>query len=706
MTVSTPTNLVTYVGTGSTSSFVVPYRFLQNTDLVVTTNAPGGGIVTLALNADYTVTGTTLYAGGSITLTAGNLTAGYTLNIWRNPSAVQLTSLQNQGSYNATAVETALDLLTMQNDAQSTVDATCVRAYPGDTASMLLPIPSVRANKTLVFDASGNVSVGTVSGATILDVSLVQVVDTIAALRALPQPSSALQYLVRGYYVAGDGGGGTFRWNAADATVDNGGTVIIPNSAPAAGRWNRITDQSGPFNVLWYGAKGDGTTNDTAALVAAIASGHPILIPGGKTFLYTPPLIISVDGTCIIGENRYTSVLKPTATAANAIEIGDTVSSTFGFVMRDVRVTGNSTCNNGLVLGQAAPQHSAISATFERCYIENFNKTNADGLRMVAGWWLRISGCTFESSYNNIHVPVGSATTTLLIDQQTTIRNSVQHGVFLEGIAGSAKSLTLRTCSLEAAGGYAVYATSAQTILNIEDCYFELNHNDVSAHGSSTAYQYIVFQMDRCRSDGATGTGGGLGHTLDLDYCYESKVRSCPGFNNGVIVTTANVNVEFEQMNGSSAGDFLSVARTLLGAIYASEVVPATGRTERYASNGNTFEGHICAYQPTAPTATTGAGIGAAGAVAITANSTDTSGRIELTSGTSGWAADKMCRVTFNKAYNRNPIVVLTPASTKAGTQSRSKGVNVDVSTTWFDVYFETAENAAGLAYWNYHVIE
>lgn len=529
-------------------------------------------------------------------------------------------------------------------------------------------------------------------------------VDTIAQLRAAANTYGTM--LVNGYYAAGDGGGGIFRWDGTSVATDNGGTVILPTAAPGTGRWVRIVDSYALYNIMWFGAKGDGVTNDTAALTAAVAAGVTVLIPAGKTILYTPPLIISVDGTAIVGQNRYTSVLKPTATAANAIEIGDTVSSTFGPVLRDVRLTGNGTCTNGIVMGQASPQHSAVSATFERCYIELFNKTGADGLRIVVGWWLRVSGCTFEGCYNNIHVPAGSATTTLLIDQQTTIRNSVNHGLFLEGAAGSAKSVTLRSCSLEAAGAYAVYSTAAQSMLHIEDCYFELNHNDVYAHGSSTAYQYIVLQMDRCRSDGATGTGGGLGHTLDLDYCYESKVRACPGFINGTIVTTANVNVDFEHMNGSSAGDFLGIARTLLGGITAMEVVPATGRTERYSSYGSFFEGHICAYQPTAPTVSVGAGIGTAGSVILTAGSTDVAGRIELTSGTSAWVADKMCRVTFNKAFNRPPIVVLTPASTKAGTQSRTKGVNVDVSTTWFDVYFETAENAAGLAYWNYHVIE
>jgi hypothetical protein len=61
-------------------------------------------------------------------------------------------------------------------------------------------------------------------------------VDTIAALKALTTYYDTVY--VRGYYAPGDAGGGLFRWNSADTTTDNGGTIIIPN-AGGTGRWNR-----------------------------------------------------------------------------------------------------------------------------------------------------------------------------------------------------------------------------------------------------------------------------------------------------------------------------------------------------------------------------------------------------------------------------------------------------------------------------------
>ena len=51
----------------------------------------------------------------------------------------------------------------------------------------------------------------------------------------------------------------------------------------------RATDQSGIFNVLDYGAKGDGTNNDTAAIQQAVDAcaangGGQVVLPRGKTF--------------------------------------------------------------------------------------------------------------------------------------------------------------------------------------------------------------------------------------------------------------------------------------------------------------------------------------------------------------------------------------------------------------------------------------
>lgn len=108
------------------------------------------------------------------------------------------------------------------------------------------------------------------------------VVNTVADLKAL----SAGQFgtvQVLGYYSAGDGAGDIFKWNGSSTASDNGGTVIIPNSAPGAGRWERVYSA---LDVKKFGARGNGVTDDTAKIQAALdfantAGGYTISVPGG-----------------------------------------------------------------------------------------------------------------------------------------------------------------------------------------------------------------------------------------------------------------------------------------------------------------------------------------------------------------------------------------------------------------------------------------
>src|SRR5215831_21112876 len=63
--------------------------------------------------------------------------------------------------------------------------------------------------------------------------------------------------------------GGVFVWDEAGVENDNDGTIIIPNVPRPInnGRWKRF--YTGRINVKWFNAKGDGSTDDLAALNAA-----------------------------------------------------------------------------------------------------------------------------------------------------------------------------------------------------------------------------------------------------------------------------------------------------------------------------------------------------------------------------------------------------------------------------------------------------
>jgi len=88
-----------------------------------------------------------------------------------------------------------------------------------------------------------------------------------------------------GYYALGDGGNGAwYRYASgqpAGTYVDNGGSIIVPTAGDGSEAW--IFPEIGIANVKQFGAKGDGTTDDSTAIQAAADS----LTDGGR--LYFPP---------------------------------------------------------------------------------------------------------------------------------------------------------------------------------------------------------------------------------------------------------------------------------------------------------------------------------------------------------------------------------------------------------------------------------
>jgi hypothetical protein len=137
----------------------------------------------------------------------------------------------------------------------------------------------------------------------------------IAALRdydtdGLSENTSAY---VAGYTDADDGGGGLFVWNLAGVVPDNNGTVIAPTSG--VGRWHR--SWFGQVNVRWFGATGDGVTDDTDAIQACIDMAEAlyasnqlpvtVYIPSGKYYV-TQTITVNSNGISVVGDGMRSSV--------------------------------------------------------------------------------------------------------------------------------------------------------------------------------------------------------------------------------------------------------------------------------------------------------------------------------------------------------------------------------------------------------------
>lgn len=121
----------------------------------------------------------------------------------------------------------------------------------------------------------------------------------IASLR-LSDPTADQNVVVEGYYAAGDGGGGDFYWDSTSTATDNNGT-IIKVTAVTTGRWIRL--YSGAINVKWFGAKGDGVTDDTTTIQEALTFGGVLDFVENEVYKITSTLNIVQSGNRIINGN-------------------------------------------------------------------------------------------------------------------------------------------------------------------------------------------------------------------------------------------------------------------------------------------------------------------------------------------------------------------------------------------------------------------
>ncbi len=125
--------------------------------------------------------------------------------------------------------------------------------------------------------------------------------------RRMPTNGDAPVFL-QGALTPGDQGAGWFVWRSASQAIDDGGCVLAPDAAKP-GRWHRLF--SGAVDVRWFGAQGDGATDDSGPLQRAIDHHAEVHLPAGVYRLSRPLDMRDVWGRRLSGAGQTGDVASP-----------------------------------------------------------------------------------------------------------------------------------------------------------------------------------------------------------------------------------------------------------------------------------------------------------------------------------------------------------------------------------------------------------
>lgn len=296
MTVPSEQSRITYDTDGTSVSFPVPFRFLQNRDLRVTLIAADDSSRLLVLDVDYSVAGAGQQSGGTLS-TVDILAAGQTLLIERIVPITQETAYQRNDPFPERAHEQALDKLTMINqqiggvlgmtpgsvnralllgdtdrdDGSGSYRARGNRIRDvGDPVSMNDAVNKqamTEALAGLATDGSGEFVIERLAdgerddnGAGMIARTVVRLAS-VAAMIALPSSALALDqtYMTHAYHAggvstsAGPIGGSMYVWNPAMSKArHNGGTIIDP-ARPWPTTWGKNTQTGSWFTPATSG---------------------------------------------------------------------------------------------------------------------------------------------------------------------------------------------------------------------------------------------------------------------------------------------------------------------------------------------------------------------------------------------------------------------------------------------------------------------
>lgn len=529
MTVSAQTTVNSSTGNGVTTVFPYAFKILRDADIEVIVDG-----VPKTLASDYTVSDAGVDSGGNITFLAAPA-AGAVVVRRRNMQFLRATDYQNQGDLPSSVLNPDLDApVLMAQQLQEQVSRSL--RGPAGEAWPELPVAADRLDRFPVFDAAtGEVELSTVTQT--------QVASAVAAAYSAGSTADAVTFLPEG-------------------------TGAVSRSVQS-----RLRDV---VNVKDFGAAGDGVTDDTAAIQAAI----DYCTGDGKQALYFPANVVGkyykITSTLIIngrlnifGDGPFsTTIIAVGFTSGQYILDFDNLAASvvyFGGVSDITLRSDNSLAvgmrikNLSYMLNKNVQLYGLLSGIFitgTNCFSNFFEEVTCYSITtygvymdtFTGGGHYLFNGCTFTGNIG-LYVSNASVTDSLSI-LNCNFEQAVANDVY---IAGTVRGLTISGCrseGLNGASSFLLEPAAAQIVsgISITGCYWTTDFANAYAVdlGGSGVVRGFAITGNHANYLGAISfvrlNGAGEAGVISGNYCVETPTAKIVNAPRNGVVCLANQN--------------------------------------------------------------------------------------------------------------------------------------------------------------------
>lgn len=503
---------VKYTANGATTVFAYPFKMQDAAQLEVLLNDVVQG-------SGFTVSGVGNDGGGNVTFSSAPAN-GVVVYLRRN-SDMDRETAYSESNFLVNTVNNDQDYQTML--VQEINDKADRSLHVQQGSAVNTEMPSPQANYLLAWNSGGDalVNVQSFNGAlSNVDYKF----SSVAAMSAQTGMADGALAITYGYYANGDGGHGQYRYDASSVAAVNGGTVI--NAASGIGRWILLGDSI--INVRQFGAKGDGSTDDTSAIQAAIDYAATIIqniipskvdfvnasvrVPSGR-FKHNATIVIK-EGVKLKGDSKSSSMLV-SAGLAIAVQMGGASREHSSVVLENICVAGDgvTATTKGVYF-----ERCIRSSYIRDCQIFGFGY-NVYG---VNTWALQIlDNFIHDALKNNIFWTESTACTI----RRNRLDGALQENIVLDGQSASELiTVTIADNAIQGATHNGIKIIDAENI-TLQGNFFESNNQAASTYGDvllipgSRSVKTRIFMS--IGNFFTVGSAGGTSHrALDIRSAY------------------------------------------------------------------------------------------------------------------------------------------------------------------------------------------